>query len=180
MLQGSSPPTPPGVESVHHVPLGVAIDSAPKAYEVTFRALVEHLPQKVFLKDRQSRYLFVNESYARDLGLTPDVRDDHAAYLGHWLKIIKDDKRAIFSAAAHAQRAADFLQQLQPTTTKEAALSSRDSAAIGNSSLSVFRHAARFPSHPLLSLAVLRCCHPLLSPFAFPSVHLCPLPYAGS
>lgn len=56
-----------------------------------------------------------------DLGITPDIRDDHAAYLGHWLKILQDDKRAIFSAAAHAQRAADFLQQLQPPQAAEAA-----------------------------------------------------------
>jgi antirestriction protein ArdC len=51
-----------------------------------------------------------------DLGLTPEIRDDHAAYLGHWLTILKDDKRAIFSAAAHAQRAADYLNGLQPAT----------------------------------------------------------------
>lgn len=44
-----------------------------------------------------------------DLGLTPDVRADHAAYLASWLKVLKGDKRAIFTAAAHAQRAADFL-----------------------------------------------------------------------
>jgi antirestriction protein ArdC len=49
-----------------------------------------------------------------DLGITPEIRDDHAAYLGHWLKVLKEDKRAIFSAAAHAQRAADFLNGLQP------------------------------------------------------------------
>ena len=54
-----------------------------------------------------------------DLGITPEVRDDHAAYLGHWLKILQEDKRAIFSAAAHAQRAADYLQGLQER--KEAA-----------------------------------------------------------
>lgn len=44
-----------------------------------------------------------------DLGITPEIREDHAAYIGNWLKALKDDKRAIFSAAAHAQRAADFL-----------------------------------------------------------------------
>ena len=49
-----------------------------------------------------------------DLGITPEIRDDHAAYLGHWLNVLKEDKRAIFSAAAHAQRAADFLNGLQP------------------------------------------------------------------
>ncbi|MFM9926745.1 zincin-like metallopeptidase domain-containing protein [Variovorax sp. H27-G14] len=47
------------------------------------------------------------------LGITPDVREDHAAYLASWLRVLKEDKRAIFSAAAHAQRAADFLEGLQ-------------------------------------------------------------------
>ena len=51
-----------------------------------------------------------------DLELTPEVREDHGAYLASWLKVLKDDKRAIFSAAAHAQRAVDFLHGLQPLT----------------------------------------------------------------
>jgi len=49
-----------------------------------------------------------------DLGLTPEIRADHADYIGHWLKVIQDDTHAIFQAAAHAQRAADYLQGLQP------------------------------------------------------------------
>ena len=48
-----------------------------------------------------------------DLELTPAVRDDHAAYIASWIKVLKNDKRAIFSAASHAQRAADFLHGLQ-------------------------------------------------------------------
>ena len=74
------------------------------------------------------RKKFGDEGYAReelvaeigaaflccDLGITPEPRDDHAAYLGHWLKVLKGDKRAIFQAAAHAQRAVDFLHGLQP------------------------------------------------------------------
>jgi antirestriction protein ArdC len=56
-----------------------------------------------------------------DLGITPEIRDDHAAYLGHWLNVLREDKRAIFSAAAHAQRAADFLHSLQPQTEAIAA-----------------------------------------------------------
>jgi antirestriction protein ArdC len=44
-----------------------------------------------------------------DLGLRLEDRDDHAAYIGHWLAVLKVDKRAIFAAAAHAQRAADYL-----------------------------------------------------------------------
>lgn len=51
-----------------------------------------------------------------DLRITPIVRDDHAAYLQHWLSVLKADKRAIFSAAAHAQRAADYLTGLQAVT----------------------------------------------------------------
>lgn len=49
-----------------------------------------------------------------DLELTPQIRDDHAPYIAGWLKALKKDKRAIFTAAAHAQRAADFLHGLQP------------------------------------------------------------------
>lgn len=49
-----------------------------------------------------------------DLDLTPEPRPDHAAYIASWLKVLKGDKRAIFSAAAHAQRAADFLAAMQP------------------------------------------------------------------
>jgi antirestriction protein ArdC len=49
-----------------------------------------------------------------DLELTPELRDDHASYIDHWLKVLKSDKRAIFAAASHAQRAADFLHSLQP------------------------------------------------------------------
>ena len=48
-----------------------------------------------------------------DLGVTPDVRDDHAAYIAIWLKVLKEDKRLIFSAASHAQRAVEFLHALQ-------------------------------------------------------------------
>mgnify|MGYP000737112260 CR=1 FL=1 len=50
-----------------------------------------------------------------DLGIAPEVREDHAAYIESWLKVLKNDKRAIFTAASHAQKAADFLHSLQPT-----------------------------------------------------------------
>lgn len=48
-----------------------------------------------------------------DLGITPEPRADHAAYIASWLDVLSNDKRAIFTAAAHAQRAADFLHGLQ-------------------------------------------------------------------
>ena len=48
-----------------------------------------------------------------EIGITPEIREDHANYIASWLNVLKEDKRAIFSAAAHAQRAADFLNGLQ-------------------------------------------------------------------
>ena len=55
-----------------------------------------------------------------DLDLTPEVRDDHASYIASWIKVLKNDKRAIFSAASHAQRAADFLHGLQNSASLHA------------------------------------------------------------
>ncbi|MCU7837959.1 MAG: DUF1738 domain-containing protein [Candidatus Thiodiazotropha sp. (ex Troendleina suluensis)] len=56
-----------------------------------------------------------------DLELTPEVREDHTAYIESWLKVLRQDKRAIFTAAAHAQRAVDFLHGLQPDAEQEIA-----------------------------------------------------------
>jgi antirestriction protein ArdC len=51
-----------------------------------------------------------------DLGIVPELepRADHASYLASWLKVLANDKRFIFSAAAHAQRAVTYLHGLQP------------------------------------------------------------------
>jgi antirestriction protein ArdC len=49
-----------------------------------------------------------------DLALALTPRSEHADYIGHWLKVLRNDTRAIFTAASHAQRAVDFLDALQP------------------------------------------------------------------
>jgi len=51
-----------------------------------------------------------------DLGIAPELepRPDHASYLDSWVKVLAEDKRAIFAAAAHAQRAVAYLHGLQP------------------------------------------------------------------
>jgi antirestriction protein ArdC len=36
------------------------------------------------------------------------------SYLAHWIAVLKEDKRAIFAAAAYAQKAVDYLDSLQP------------------------------------------------------------------
>ncbi len=79
------------------------------------------------------RKLFGDEGYAKeelvaelgsaflcaDLGITPEVREDHAAYISSWLQVLKGDKRMIFTATAHAQRATDYLHSLQPRQIEE-------------------------------------------------------------
>lgn len=49
-----------------------------------------------------------------DLGLEPKPRPDHAQYVGEWLQVLRNDKRFVFSAAAFAQKACDYLHGLQP------------------------------------------------------------------
>lgn len=61
-----------------------------------------------------------------DLDLTSEVREDHAAYIASWIKVLKNDNRAIFTAASHAQRAVDFLHGLQ--RPQEAATETADAA----------------------------------------------------
>jgi antirestriction protein ArdC len=56
-----------------------------------------------------------------DLGIAPELkpRPDHASYLQSWLKVLSNDRRAIFQAAAHAQRAVSYLHDLQPLEDRE-------------------------------------------------------------
>jgi len=49
-----------------------------------------------------------------DMGLASEPRPDHAAYIETWLKVLKGDKRAIFTAASKAQAAADWMNARQP------------------------------------------------------------------
>jgi len=48
-----------------------------------------------------------------DLGVAHDPRGNTASYLESWLKVLKNDKRAIVTAAAKAQAAADYLHGQQ-------------------------------------------------------------------
>jgi antirestriction protein ArdC len=68
---------------------------------------------------------FVSEGYAveelvaelgaaflcADLELALEPREDHASYIATWLKVLAADNRAVFTAAAHAQRAAEFINR---------------------------------------------------------------------
>lgn len=98
--------------------------AAIKAHELTHWTRHESRLNRDF-----GRKCFGDEGYSREelvaelgaaflcatLGITLEPREDHAAYIGSWLKVLQGDKRAIFAAAAHAQRAVDYLHALQPT-----------------------------------------------------------------
>ncbi|MBI3464959.1 MAG: DUF1738 domain-containing protein [Planctomycetes bacterium] len=45
------------------------------------------------------------------LGLAVEPRPDHAAYIASWVRILKSDKKAIFTAASKAQQATDWMLQ---------------------------------------------------------------------
>src|SRR4029077_1296617 len=55
------------------------------------------------------------------LGLSNEPRPDHSQYIGSWLRVLKADKRAIFTAASKAQQAADFMIQQSERTAEVAA-----------------------------------------------------------
>jgi antirestriction protein ArdC len=73
--------------------------------------------------DRDLKERFGSEAYAVEeliaelgaafigaqLGIGVDPRTDHAPYIASWLKALKNDPRAIFTAASKAQAAADYL-----------------------------------------------------------------------
>jgi antirestriction protein ArdC len=45
------------------------------------------------------------------LGISSEPRPDHAAYIASWISLLKNDSRAIFTAAGKAQQAVDWLSQ---------------------------------------------------------------------
>ena len=80
---------------------------------------------------RDQSHAFGSADYAREelcaelasaylcaaLGIVPTVR--HADYLASWLEVLRADPRAIFRAASHASRAADYLLAFQPDAPQD-------------------------------------------------------------
>lgn len=115
----------PSTDSIH-MPDFEAFNSAHAyysvlAHETTHWTGAEHRLSRNFTTNK-----FGDTGYAReelvaelgaaflcaDLGLNLEPRSDHACYISNWLTVLKEDKRAIFSAAAHAQRAAEYIAGL--------------------------------------------------------------------
>lgn len=118
------------VESSDHIqmPPFERFRDAPSYYAILLHELIHWTKHPARLNRDLGRKKRGDAGYAReelvaelgaaflcaDLGLTPETRPDHASYIDYWIKVLREDKRAIFSAAAHAQRAADYLIGLQP------------------------------------------------------------------
>lgn len=49
-----------------------------------------------------------------ELEITTPGRKNHAGYIAHWLKVLRDDKQYIFSAASAASKAVDYFKGFQP------------------------------------------------------------------
>lgn len=49
-----------------------------------------------------------------DLQITPEVREDHAAYIQSWITVLQNNRKAVFTAASYASKAVDYLHSLQP------------------------------------------------------------------
>ena len=114
----------PSRDEIHLPPEGAFWD-AQSYYSVALHELVHWTGHD----DRCPRNLhnrFGSEAYAAEeliaelgsaflcaeIGISPEPRIDHARYIDSWLKILKNDKRAIFTVAAKANQAVCFLQSL--------------------------------------------------------------------
>lgn len=117
----------PSADRIEMPPYGQFIDtptaSAAEGYYATVLHELVHWTSPPHRCDRDLGKRFGDSAYAReelvaeigaaflcaDLSITLDPRPDHAAYLANWLAVLKSDKRAIFAAAALAQKAVDWL-----------------------------------------------------------------------
>ena len=109
-----------------------AFDSEASYYATAFHELTHWTGSESRL-DRNLKGKFGNPQYAfeelvaemgaaflcQDYGIKGELR--HAGYIQSWLKALKDDSKAVFKAAAYAQKAATFINGLDATVDAIAA-----------------------------------------------------------
>jgi antirestriction protein ArdC len=117
-----------------HVPLFEAFHEPAGYYSVLFHEGI-HATAAPHRCDRDLSGRFGSEAYSfeeviadcgsslllADLGIAVHPRPDHAAYIASWLKVLKNDTSAIFTAASKAQAAADWMHAQQPASALTAA-----------------------------------------------------------
>ena len=103
--------------------IGNETTSPAEAFYSTLSHELTHWSGSKSRLDRDLTGRFGSESYAveeliaelgaaflcSDLSITPEPRADHACYIANWLRVLKDDKRAVFTAASKASEAANWL-----------------------------------------------------------------------
>lgn len=108
---------------------GTATIDASESYYATLLHELTHWTGHASRLDRDLTDRFGREAYAMEelvaelgaaflcgeLAISNTPRPDHAAYLAHWLAVLKADIRAIFTAARMANQALAYLNRLQPS-----------------------------------------------------------------
>lgn len=106
---------------------GTATSEATESYYAVLFHELTHWSGHSKRLDRQLASCFGDAAYAMeelvaelgasflcaDCAITNEPRPDHAGYIANWLEVLKEDKRAIFTAARQASEAAAFLTALQ-------------------------------------------------------------------
>jgi antirestriction protein ArdC len=110
----------------------LALFNTPESYYATALHELGHWSGHASRLDRQLANRFGSRAYAAEeliaeltaaflcahLGLKGELR--HAGYIGSWVGLLRDDPRAIFTAASKASQAADFLRGFSETVEEGA------------------------------------------------------------
>ena len=114
----------PYIENFHATPTCSATDAW---YSTLFHELTHWTGAKHRL-DRDGGKRFGDHKYAFEelvaefgaaflcagFGIATVEKGDHAAYIAHWLKALKENDRLLFSASSDASKAVNYLKSLQP------------------------------------------------------------------
>jgi antirestriction protein ArdC len=111
----------PATDHIQMPPFGAFRDGL--SYYSTLAHEHTHWTASTARCDRQLGKRFGDSAYAAEeliaelgaaftcahLGLSTEPREDHAQYINSWLKVLKADSRAIFTAASKAQQSTDWM-----------------------------------------------------------------------
>lgn len=122
VIDGTQPRYTPSIDTIH-MPKVEQFETAPAFYGTLAHETIHwtgHKSRLDRLEDAGKREYAFEELIAElgacftlsRLGIDTDAKNS-AAYIGSWLKALADDKKFIFKAATAAQKATDFLFDLQ-------------------------------------------------------------------
>ena len=133
----------PSTDSIH-LPPKDAFEDAPGYYGTALHELAHWTghPSRLNRPTLNDSYRFGDLNYAKEelraelasvfiaaeVGVPHDPAN-HAAYVGSWIKALKEDKNEIFRAAHDASAATDFVLSLEREVSRAEALESGNSAA---------------------------------------------------